>query len=76
MSKKGKAGKKKVTVVVHSDNESDYASEEEELSMRDMVQNLMVMMAPLNMRMDQMDGGGRKKEKSDLPWHYSRCRYV
>ena len=48
---------------MHSDNESDYASEEEGPSVRDMVQNLTAMIASLNMRMDQMDGGRKKREK-------------
>ena len=48
---------------MNSDRESDWTSGDEEPSMRNMVQSLTTMMASLNTRMDQMDGGGRKRRK-------------
>ena len=53
-AKKGKAVGKTATAVVRSDNEADWASEEEELSMRDMVQNLTAMMASMTSQKQSM----------------------
>ena len=61
--KKGKAVKKSVTAMVNSEHELDLTSGEEGPSMKNMFQSLTAMMALLNTRMDQMDGGGRKKRK-------------
>ena len=70
-AKKDKAGKEKVAAVVNSDHESDWTYGDEEPSIRNMVQSLPTMMASLNTRMDQMDGGGRKKKESNLLWCYA-----
>ena len=61
-TKKGKAVHTQPTAVVQSDNDTDWASEEEEPSMRDALRNLTAMMATMNLRLNKMDGGGNKKE--------------
>ena len=58
--------------MVNSEHEWDWTSREEEPSMKDMFQSLTAMMASLNTRMEQIDGGGRKKGNvafcSGTPW--------
>ena len=68
-AKKGKSVCSKPAAIAPSDNEADWPSEEEELSMRDVVRNLTAMMASMNSRLNQMDGRGRKrrKESSAVP---------
>ena len=67
--KKGKSVRKSVPVV-QSDNDvdTDWASDEE-LSMRDTVRNLTAMMTTMNARLNQMDGGGRKRRKVSAATH-------
>ena len=60
-AKKGKPVRKTATV---SDNETDtdWASDEEP-SMRDAIRSLTAMMTSMNARLNQMDGGERKRRK-------------
>ena len=62
-TKKGKSVSKKSAPVMEADHESDWTSGDDEPSMREMVRGLTSMMSSLNARMNQMDGGGRKKRK-------------
>ena len=59
--------------VVNSELESDWTSGDEAPSMRDMVQSLSAMMASLNTRMGQMDGGGRKRRTVTFRRCYAGC---
>ena len=76
--KKGKALKKKVTLMSQPHSDSDWTSGgEDKVTVQDLLSNVTTMMASLNTRLEAIEGDGKKRRKvafrDDAPATQAAC---